>query len=451
MEKILFSFFIGSIPFGILVSKLFGVKNLRAVGSGNIGATNVVRAVGPLAGVLTFILDALKGFLPVFLFNEKHKLLYGLLSVLGHCYSPFLKFNGGKGVSTAIGAYLGYDFRLGLISGLSYILGLILTRISALGSLFSMIGVLIACAFFVHNHDDLLFIIMIVLIKLWRHKENWKKIFFSALFLIFINFSYSNENLKNDFYQNQSNEIKKIIALTPAIAEILFDLNLSEKVIAVPEFTKIPNKYKTKIKNLGPFNHLSAEFIHTLKPDLIIASSSDNNQNLIDTLKKLKNNVLVVSTNSFSEINHSIDLILKETKSLPNSKILEFKNFLKSNNSNIKNPKKIFLQIGFEPIITVSKHSFINELINKAGLKNIYEDETVSYPRPQVEDIILKNPEIIIICPMTENDLMVEKSINFWNKVFKKNKPKIVVAKPDILTKPNFALLKGYEFLKCLN
>jgi glycerol-3-phosphate acyltransferase PlsY len=111
-----FSFFLGSIPFGYYIAKLFAGIDPRTQGSGNIGATNIARVVGKPWGLLVLILDALKGALPLIILSDHEsipqeykigiRLGLGLTSILGHIFTPFLGFKGGKGVSTALGVFL---------------------------------------------------------------------------------------------------------------------------------------------------------------------------------------------------------------------------------------------------------------------------------------------------------------------------------------------------------
>jgi|SRR5438128_2679341 len=102
----------GSIPFGLLLGKLFGAKDVRKTGSGNIGATNVARSAGLSAGILTLVLDAAKGAVPVWLVRHyfpdhaAFQILAGLGALAGHCFPVWLKFRGGKGVATAAGVFL---------------------------------------------------------------------------------------------------------------------------------------------------------------------------------------------------------------------------------------------------------------------------------------------------------------------------------------------------------
>jgi glycerol-3-phosphate acyltransferase PlsY len=106
------AYLLGSIPFGLLLGKLFGGRDVRSAGSGNIGATNVARVAGPVAGVLALLLDAAKGALAVFLaarLSEQSStwmMIAGLCALVGHCFPIWLGFRGGKGVATAAGVFL---------------------------------------------------------------------------------------------------------------------------------------------------------------------------------------------------------------------------------------------------------------------------------------------------------------------------------------------------------
>ena len=106
------AYLLGSIPFGLLLGKLFGAADVRKVGSGNIGATNVARVAGPLAGILTLLLDAAKGAFAVVLAarlsdqSSTWMMIAGLCALVGHCFPIWLGFHGGKGVATAAGVFL---------------------------------------------------------------------------------------------------------------------------------------------------------------------------------------------------------------------------------------------------------------------------------------------------------------------------------------------------------
>ncbi|MEJ2324419.1 MAG: glycerol-3-phosphate 1-O-acyltransferase PlsY [Nitrospirota bacterium] len=138
---IAFSYLLGSVPFGMVFARAKGV-DLRSVGSGNIGATNVLRAAGRGPAVLTLLGDALKGAAAVVLaralglgaFNEG---LAALAAVAGHDFSVFLRFRGGKGVATSLGAVLIYAPQAGILTAVLWLITVVLTRYSSLGAIVS--------------------------------------------------------------------------------------------------------------------------------------------------------------------------------------------------------------------------------------------------------------------------------------------------------------------------
>jgi len=149
-------YLIGSIPFGLILTKLYGTKDLRNIGSGNIGATNVLRSGHKTLALLTLILDLLKSFIPLFIFFKSYPnltnydffnylvvdeilfmLIFGYLFVLGHCFSIWLKFRGGKGIATSLGVILSIDFFIGLCLLTIWILVFLIFKISSLSALIS--------------------------------------------------------------------------------------------------------------------------------------------------------------------------------------------------------------------------------------------------------------------------------------------------------------------------
>jgi glycerol-3-phosphate acyltransferase PlsY len=133
------AFWAGAIPFGVLIARRRGV-DIRAHGSGNIGATNVTRVLGARAGAVVLVLDALKGALPTAAAlaaagEPRTVALTGLAAILGHCFSPFLGSKGGKGVATALGVFIVASPPLALVAVAVFLLVAGRTRIPALGSL----------------------------------------------------------------------------------------------------------------------------------------------------------------------------------------------------------------------------------------------------------------------------------------------------------------------------
>jgi glycerol-3-phosphate acyltransferase PlsY len=139
------AFLIGSIPFGYLIGRFFYKTDLRQSGSGNIGAMNALRTLGRTGAVAVLVLDAGKGFLPVaLLMHAGHLPLAAIAAagtVLGHCFSPWLGWKGGKGVATSFGAIFALGWQAGLIAVAGWLIGAVLTQYSSVGS---MLGNLLA-------------------------------------------------------------------------------------------------------------------------------------------------------------------------------------------------------------------------------------------------------------------------------------------------------------------
>ena len=139
----------GSIPFGLLIARARGI-DIRTTGSGNIGATNVSRSLGLKVGAIVLVLDAAKGALPVWLAtrgcSELGVALVGGAAILGHCFSPWLRFRGGKGVATALGVFLVIPPAATGLGVVAFALTLALTRVPALGSLVGVTTIAVTMA-----------------------------------------------------------------------------------------------------------------------------------------------------------------------------------------------------------------------------------------------------------------------------------------------------------------
>ena len=176
---ILFAYLIGSIPFGIIISKIMGLGNLRNIGSGNIGATNVLRTGNKLAAILTLIFDLLKGAIAViityYIFNDTTAQIAALSSFLGHCFPIWLKFKGGKGVATFIGISLALYWPAGILICLTWVLTAFLSRISSLSALISSLSSILWV--WILGVPSAVFVMIVLTILIWyRHIENIKRI-----------------------------------------------------------------------------------------------------------------------------------------------------------------------------------------------------------------------------------------------------------------------------------
>lgn len=132
-------YLLGSIPFGIVIARAFGLGDLRTVGSGNIGATNVLRTGNKVAAFLTLILDSGKGAIAVLIaravFGEDAAQLAGLAAFLGHCFPVWLKFKGGKGVATYLGTLIALSFTAGFAACMIWLATALILRISSVAAL----------------------------------------------------------------------------------------------------------------------------------------------------------------------------------------------------------------------------------------------------------------------------------------------------------------------------
>lgn len=172
----LISFLMGSIPVGLIVARVKGI-DLRKVGSGNIGATNVLRTMGRGPALITLAGDMLKGFIPVlisnyFLDGSLHIGIIGLVAILGHDFSLFLRFRGGKGVATSIGVLLAYSPVVAILTILLWIIIVFMSRYSSMGAIVSFILLPLNIYVFDYSYEKFVISVFITILLLFKHREN---------------------------------------------------------------------------------------------------------------------------------------------------------------------------------------------------------------------------------------------------------------------------------------
>ena len=176
------AYLVGSISFGIIISKVYGLPDPRTVGSGNIGATNVARSGKKSAAVLTLLGDAFKGWLPVWLALQSNMLMWvvactGLAVFFGHLYPIFHRFKGGKGVATALGVMLGISGWLGLAALLAWVLVFAVSRISSLSAIVAALLAPVFAWVLLSPYPDYVWMVVVMSVFLvWRHKTNIQKL-----------------------------------------------------------------------------------------------------------------------------------------------------------------------------------------------------------------------------------------------------------------------------------
>ena len=169
-----YSYILGSIPFGLVLTKLFLKKDIRDLGSGNIGTTNVLRTGKKSLAIATLFLDLIKGYVSVYitiLYFESLTSYSALICFIGHIFPVWLKFKGGKGVATYLGIMLALSYKLFLIFGISWLTLSFLFRFASLSSIISSLIIFLYVYFFENNSFLLILFIFFVMI-LYTHKEN---------------------------------------------------------------------------------------------------------------------------------------------------------------------------------------------------------------------------------------------------------------------------------------
>jgi len=168
-----YSYLLGSIPFGFVLTKIFLKKDIREIGSGNIGTTNVLRTGKKSLAVTTLMLDLLKGYFSIiiaFTYFENLISYSALICFIGHIFPVWLKFKGGKGVATYLGVILALSYKFFLIFGITWLVLSFLFRYASLSSIISSLIVFVDSYFFINNFSLILFIFFVIIV--YTHREN---------------------------------------------------------------------------------------------------------------------------------------------------------------------------------------------------------------------------------------------------------------------------------------
>ena len=177
LVAIIFSYLLGSIPFGLILTKLFLKKDIRKIGSGNIGATNVLRSGNKLIAYLTLFFDILKAVIPVVYIKLNYPDLIYISSLsifLGHVFPIWLKFKGGKGVATYVGILFSINLIYGLFFGITWLLIFLISKYSSLASLVGSLSIPIYLLIF--NENQILFFVIMFVLIFYTHRENIKRL-----------------------------------------------------------------------------------------------------------------------------------------------------------------------------------------------------------------------------------------------------------------------------------
>ena len=250
---------------------------------------------------------------------------------------------------------------------------------------------------------------------------------------------------------------KRVITLAPSLGELAAEV-LGEdldRIVGVTEFTDYPPALK-KVSSIGPYSHFNLEKVMALKPDLVLGTTDGNSKEQIEHLRELKIPVVVVSTENFEKIEESICLVA-EALGLP--KVGEqmarrlkqgLKNLHAHRPASASKPK-VLLQIGVSPTVVVGGGTFLDQAIRTIGARNIFEDSKIHYPRPSREEILARNPDVIVILEMGESAATTAAAVKDWASYSTlkaaKNR-KIRVLNSDSLMRPSLRILEGLSLLE---
>lgn len=174
LAALAFGYLLGSIPFGLILTRMAGLGDVRKIGSGNIGATNVLRTGSKKLAAATLAGDLLKGFaavLAAMMYGPDIAVIAGFGAYIGHCFPVWLGFRGGKGVATYIGILLGFTLKITLVFGVVWLLCAAITRYSSLAGLVASVGVCVAL--YVAGMAQIMELFLVLTLILWiRHREN---------------------------------------------------------------------------------------------------------------------------------------------------------------------------------------------------------------------------------------------------------------------------------------
>ncbi len=175
-------YLLGSIPFGYIVGKLFKKVDIREYGSGNIGASNALRILGPSLASFVVIGDIGKGIFSIYLvqyFNIDNLLILtitGLAVICGHDWSLFLGFKGGKGIATTIGVVFAFNPIIALLAVTVWVIVIIITRYTSLSSIFALISIFVFTILFKQPYEYIVFGAIILVLGIFKHKENIERL-----------------------------------------------------------------------------------------------------------------------------------------------------------------------------------------------------------------------------------------------------------------------------------
>lgn len=238
----------------------------------------------------------------------------------------------------------------------------------------------------------------------------------------------------------------RIISLAPSITEILFYLDLGDRVVGVTDFCNYPEEARKK-PSIGFIISPDIEKIVSLKPDLVFATAEGNRPDVVDTLKRVGIKVYVLNPHSLEDILQEILSIGEMTGQIDRAreKVEDLRSRIEAIRKRAEGIKrvKILYLISLDPIISAGPGSFIHNLIEIAGGENVAVQLSTRYPRMQMEEIVVRDPEVILGPPDVIKDIGAWK--RKWDKIFAIRHNRVYSIDPDIINRPGPRIVEGLE------
>lgn len=250
---------------------------------------------------------------------------------------------------------------------------------------------------------------------------------------------------------------QRVIPLTPALGELAADILGSDlkRIVAVTEYTNYPPGLKN-LPLVGPYVRFSLEKVISFKPDLVLATSDGNSKEQIIHLRDLGIPVVTIGTESLAQISESMRLVAlalgKPQIGVEMAERLERGlNRIRERGLGRTKKMKVLLQLAENPLIVVGRKSFVHEALLLLGATNVYGDATAHYPRPSLEDVMSKNPDVIVVIALGDDTAIFQKMADHWSSFERMTAMKnhqIHILRSDELIRPTERLLEGISRLE---
>jgi len=243
---------------------------------------------------------------------------------------------------------------------------------------------------------------------------------------------------------------RRIVSLAPNITEILYALNLGDRIVGVTRFSDYPSEAKQKPR-IGTYVNFNIEKIVSLEPDLIIATYGGNPKTAILRLEELGHAVYVTKAKTVEDVLNTIESIgmITDTREMAGTILNGLKKRIKGVTDRVRHAPRplVFLQINAKPLMTVGPGSFHNQLIEIAGGRNLVEGSTIRYPQYSIEDVLQRGPDYILISTMDRAGLFEEQKADWirWQNIPALRNTRICFIDSDLIDRASPRVVDGLE------